>query len=62
MGETGLQGITSEEEEGIEEEKEGDRHTAHMRSPPTFQSRLRLCHENVAGNGKTAWIVERNWK
>jgi len=69
MAETGLQGITSEEEEGIQEEKEGDRHPAHMRSPPTFQPRLRLCHENVhkkrengMDSGKKLEIVERNGK
>jgi len=39
MCKTGLQQIMSQEEEGIEEEKEG----IEMRSPPTFQPWLRLC-------------------
>jgi len=39
MCETWLLQITPEEEEGIEKEKEGDRHPARMRSPPQLFSR-----------------------
>jgi len=39
MCKTGLQQIMSEEEEGIEEKKEG----IEMRSPPTFQPWLHPC-------------------
>jgi len=39
MCKTWLLQITSEEEEGIEKEKEGDRHPARMRSPPQLFSR-----------------------
>jgi len=50
MGKTGvdLQQTTSEQEEGMEEEKKGDRHPPHsphtMKSPPTFQPWLRVWH------------------
>jgi len=39
-------GAETGDEEGTDEEKEGDRHPPHVRSPPTFQLwlRLRLLH------------------
>ena len=32
-----------DDDEGTEEEMEGDRHPAHVRSPPTYEPWLHLC-------------------
>ena len=43
MGERDMGGAITGDGEGTKEEKEGDRHPPHVRSPPTFQPWLCLC-------------------